>query len=420
MHSRTSYILLNKKAQKILKRINKNLSKEDIFTQNKELIDQLQSHHIIIPKGKRLHIKFHSPDTIAVWYHITNACQLRCSYCYVCKDSHSMSDELIEKSINSIFLQASKDKKKIVSIKFAGGEPSLVFDKILKAHNLAKEAQKRYKIKYKPSILSNGVLLDNAKIDFFIKEGFVLMISLDGVKSVHDKQRIFSNGRGSYDVVMQNIDKCISKGLYPFILITITNQSVDKLYQLVEKLLEKKLLFAFSFFRETEAVQTKTVRNKIKYDDQKFIKGLLRAFKVIELKLPDQDFTNILGDRAKLSNVRRSVCEAGTSYFLLSDYGKISKCQMLLNEPITDIADPDFLKKLKDKTISISNPSVNKKQKCKNCIWKYQCCGGCPLLARSYYGQEDRPSPFCNIYKAIFPEILRLDALRAIKYYKEN
>ncbi|HNF93684.1 MAG TPA: radical SAM protein, partial [Anaerolineales bacterium] len=52
----------------------------------------------------------------------------------------------------------------------------------------------------------------------------------------------------------------------------------------------------------------------------------------------------------------------------------------------------------------------------KTCEWKHWCTGGCPLETHRVTGRYNVKSPNCNIYKALFPEALRLEGLRLWKY----
>jgi uncharacterized protein len=60
------------------------------------------------------------------------------------------------------------------------------------------------------------------------------------------------------------------------------------------------------------------------------------------------------------------------------------------------------------------NVSVDEKEDCRSCKWRYGCAGGCPLLALRTYGKPSASSPYCSVYKALFPRLLRLEALRLI------
>lgn len=66
------------------------------------------------------------------------------------------------------------------------------------------------------SITTNGTLLDDEKTDFLVKHHFLILISLDGPKNIHDRYRVFADKhlrRGSFDVVMKNVERFMSR--YP-------------------------------------------------------------------------------------------------------------------------------------------------------------------------------------------------------------
>ena len=64
----------------------------------------------------------------------------------------------------------------------------------------------------------------------------------------------------------------------------------------------------------------------------------------------------------------------------------------------------------------MQNLAVEEKEGCRTCEWRYWCAGGCPLVTYKVTGRNDVKSPNCNIYKALFPAALRLEALRLLKY----
>ncbi len=68
---------------------------------------------------------------------------------------------------------------------------------------------------------------------------------------------------------------------------------------------------------------------------------------------------------------------------------------------------------------NFQNPTVFEKESCdENCPWRYFCAGGCPLESFHTYGRYDAASSYCEVYRALTPEVLRLEALRLLKYEK--
>ena len=59
--------------------------------------------------------------------------------------------------------------------------------------------------KQKFEISTNGTLLTDENIEYFVNHGFSLFISLDGSASIHDRQRIYSNGKGSFEAIRMSL-----------------------------------------------------------------------------------------------------------------------------------------------------------------------------------------------------------------------
>jgi uncharacterized protein len=89
---------------------------------------------------------------------------------------------------------------------------------------------------------------------------------------------------------------------------------------------------------------------------------------------------------------------------------------MQMKKPVTDFTAEDPLKLIQLDQIGIQNLPVNEKEGCKSCDWKHWCTGGCSLLTHTATGRYDVKSPNCRIYKTIYPEAMRLEGLRLLKY----
>ena len=176
---------------------------------------------------------------------------------------------------------------------------------------------------------------------------------------------------------------------------------------------ERELSFSLNFYRENDLSAS---HRDMRLDEQKIIKGMLAAFKVIEENLPRRGFLGGIIDRADLSTTHTHTCGVGQNYLVFDQNGQVAKCQMHIRKPITDIHVADPLAVIRADQIGIQNVSVEEKEGCKSCEWKYWCTGGCPLATYRATGRYDVKSPNCNIYKALYPEALRLEGLRLLKY----
>lgn len=126
---------------------------------------------------------------------ITLACNLACRYCYVGKRRERMSPATARRIVDFLFARSPVDEA--MDIGFFGGEPLLEFP-LLREITTIVEAHPRYTPeRVRLTVVSNGTLLDDDMLAFIRERGMNLNISCDGPPAVHDRFRIFADGRGS-------------------------------------------------------------------------------------------------------------------------------------------------------------------------------------------------------------------------------
>lgn len=143
---------------------------------------------------------------------VTQQCNFRCTYCIYSEEhnlqqrSHSnrkMDFTVAKKAVD--FLWEHSIDSPDVNIGFYGGEPLLNFDLV---RQVVEYSKKKFYGKFLTySLTTNGSLLEDDIVDFMKENDISLMISLDGPKSIHDRNRRFRNGDGTYDVVMSKIQR---------------------------------------------------------------------------------------------------------------------------------------------------------------------------------------------------------------------
>lgn len=354
-----------------------------------------------------------SNDTLVAWLHMTNACNLRCDYCYIKKNNDHMDLKIAQASIDAVIRSAIRFGYPKIKIKYAGGEATLRFSHIMKLHEYATDECARHDLKLEEVVLSNGTLIDAKMISQLKSMNLRLMISLDGVDEFHDTQRRFLHGGGSFQQIVKNIGVMLEMGFTPHISVTVTARNVAGLPAMISWILERELTFGINFYRENNHSAS---FEDLRSGEQKLISGLLTAFKEIEKNIPEYSLLNCLADRASLGSPHLTPCSAGKNYLVINQNGMISKCQMEIERPVTSIFASDPLTILQNSGLGLKNLPVVDREGCRDCTWRYRCAGGCPIETFRATGRYDVKSPNCNIYKAIFPEILRLEGLRLLKY----
>jgi uncharacterized protein len=353
------------------------------------------------------------PQTLSVWLHVTNACNLRCDYCYLDKTPESMTDDTGRKAIEAIFRSAVKHHFKKVRLRYAGGEASLQCERVIALHDYALVLAQQYRIDLRASILSNGVFLAQRTIDRLKDRNIGIMISLDGVGVSHDSQRLFANGRGSFRFVDRTIMQLLAKDLVPYITVTATQRNLAGLPELITYILERELPFSLNSYRDNDC--SAHIRDLHLADEQMII-AMRSVFALIERRLPRRSLLGSLIDKADFRRPHDRTCGVGQTYLVIDQRGGIAKCHTDIKRTVTTIAADDPLSIVRNDLQGVQGYAVDEKEGCRSCFWRYWCSGGCPLLTYRATGRSDVKSPNCNVYQAIFPDVLRLEALCLLKH----
>ena len=146
-------------------------------------------------------------EALSAWLHITNACTLRCPYCYLHKTDEHMADDTAKRSVDAVFRSATKGNFQRVLLKYAGGEASLQMPNVLATHDYATQLAWQHDIGLHAYIMSNGVVLPQRSIEQLKERKIGIMISLDGIGDYHDSQRPFISGKGSFKYVDRTISQ---------------------------------------------------------------------------------------------------------------------------------------------------------------------------------------------------------------------
>lgn len=380
-------------------------------------VDHLLAREMLIhPQGMRPQPIPQPPHTLTAWLHITNACNLDCPYCYVRKSSARMNEATGLRAVEAIFHTAQQQGFKQVKLKYAGGEAALHFQLVRRLHQHAQTLAQETGIMLKAVILSNGTYLKPAQIDWLQTEQVKLMISLDGVGEAHNRLRPLKNrpDAATFPLVERTIDQLLRpRGVTPDITMTITGVNAGDAAALTYwALIERDLPLTFNFYRQNPLAATRT---DLELEEEAILQGMLAAYAVIEKHLPTRPFLNGLLDRIQ-AEAHTHTCGVGQSYLVITHTGQVAQCQMHLDAPLAPVT-PDNLLPLVAAG-PLHNLSVDQKEGCRTCQWRYRCAGGCPLETYRATGRWDIQSPNCHLYQTLYPHALRLEGLRLMKINK--
>ncbi|AEX85905.1 hypothetical protein XO10_07445 [Marinitoga sp. 1135] len=312
---------------------------------------------------------------------VINDCNLKCDYCFAnfgyYKDGKTvMKFEIAKKAVDLLLNSAIENGNKEITIAFFGGEPLLNFDLIKKVVDYA-EKTKSDNLEIKYLITTNGTLFDLEKIKFMKKYKFQITLSIDGGKELHNSNRKFINGKGSFEVIQNNFELLL-KSFVVNARITINNKN----YNILKSIKELKNL---GFRRFTFAPDY----NLSQENFEKYLESLSSLFEYYYNLILKKEYIDITNITRVLMNILFRIkkinhCNAGLTYFSVATNGNIYRCPRFTDEKDfllgninnLEIKDINYhIKKLRKNIINYHMNSLT--HKCNKCPFLFLCGGAC-------------------------------------------
>ncbi len=369
---------------------------------------------------------------------VTERCNMRCSYCvysgkFSYERTHSdkmMNAEVARRAIE-YFMTRTADSGTI-AVSFYGGEPLLNFSVIREAVEFSRQlhATLNRTGKLVFSITTNGTLLNNEEIRRFLEiNKFSLVVSLDGPKSVHDSQRRYLSGKGTFDHIQNNLglfnNECpvyIGESL-GFSCVSYPNNAESATrYFSNNKYLEKsrKIFFAFTNYLNSTLIGDPEISrqrlsfmrafNRWRHEYKSLlIKGDTGStrFKVLSA-IFDKYWLPIYKRERRFINEElwpNGICLPGHRRIFVSVDGGFHVCEKLGESirigSIDEGLDKEAIRNLVNHYISISQ------EDCLQC-WALRLCGACYVVAKvgDHLSREFKHRAFCSGYRILLSRVL--------------
>jgi uncharacterized protein len=158
-------------------------------------------------------------------------CNLDCAYCFFLDkevfypgSKFRMTDDVLEQYIRQLIEAHQMDH---VNIAWQGGEPTLMgLDFYQRVMALA-EKYRRPGMRFMHTMQTNGTLLNDEWAAFFKEHNFLLGISLDGPRELHDVYRVDKGGQPTFDRVMRGLRLLQKYGVEYNVLTTVNRVNAD-------------------------------------------------------------------------------------------------------------------------------------------------------------------------------------------------
>ena len=350
---------------------------------------------------------------------VTTVCNMNCVYCQAnngLESSHLvMNNEMAEKAVD-IALQSPDPS---LSFEFQGGEPLINFDTIRHIVEYTEANKGYHSISY--NIVTNLTLLTDEILDYLICHHFGISTSIDGNELVHNQNRVFCDGTGTFQKVISSVEMIKKAGAHVGAIETTTRFSLEYPKEIVRTYAE--MGFDSIFIRPlTPLGKAAKNWNAIGYTSDEFVEFYRKALdELISINKSGyfikEDHASILLRRIRGDFINymelRSPCGAGVGQLAYYADGDIFTCDegRMLHEmgqstfrlgnvyesTFSDLIDNSVCKTVCASSILETIPA------CCDCVYQ-PYCGTCPVVNYALGGDviEKQPRGYrCRVYSGI-------------------
>ena len=354
---------------------------------------------------------------------VSHDCNLRCEYCFAQTGDFGgercvMPPDIGRKAIDFL-IEKSADRQNI-ELDFFGGEPLMAWDTVVETVNYARSIEKQHGKNFRFTITTNGVLLDDEKIDYINREMSNVVLSLDGRREVTDRIRKTLNGKSVYDVIVPKVQRLVERRDKDFyVRATFTKYNLD----FTEDVLHLRELGFEQLSAEPVVTDEKEPYALTEDDLPRIFEEYDRLCKVMAERQNDNNAKKfnffhfmIDLDQGPCAIKRLRGCGCGNDYVAVDPHGNIFPCHQFVGIDewkMGNLNDGTFNNDIKT---YFAKTHLYSKEGCRDCWAKFYCSGGCNANSFIYEGDCRKPHRLsCELQRKRLECALALAVDRAVK-----
>lgn len=342
-------------------------------------------------------------------------CNMRCRYCFY-------ADELDNREIRSYGKMSVDTMHTIVdkameygdyecTIAFQGGEPTLAgldFYRDLVAYVTAHENPKKLKIHY--ALQTNGYLINEEWAAFLGENHFLVGVSLDGLKEIHDRYRLDAAGKGTYQRVISAI-RLLEKHQVEYNILTVVTAATARNGQKIYNYFKKNHFGYQQYIECLDPIGEEPGQHEYSLTPEKYGEFLKSMFDAWYLDMRsgtyvyNRYFENLMmimaGQQPESCNMR-GVCgkqwvfEADGSVYPCDFYALDQWCLGNINKNSFEEMDQ------KRDELGFIQRSMRQQEDCQKCRWFGLCRNGCRRNREPVTAEHTNRNYFCKSYQMFF------------------
>ena len=393
--------------KEVISALNDNFSNEDIISAYNDLYELYEQGKLFSSFDyKPFAEKIYNATLKSMCLNIAHDCNLRCEYCFAAKGDFGTGRRLmpfeVSKAAIDFLIEHSKGRHNL-EVDFFGGEPLMNFEIVKKTVDYARSIEKKYNKNFRFTITTNGILLNDDKIDYINREMSNVVLSIDGRPEINDKLRVRANKLGCYEEIIKKYIKLLDKRLYKnyYVRGTFTKYNLDFSKDVIH-LFEK----GFDQISVEPVVSDENLNFSIKEEDlpRVFDEYETLAKEIIQMKKNNHkiNFFHFMVDLndGPCAIKRLRGCGCGNEYIAVTPEGDIYPCHQFVGNSkfiMGNILDGSYNAKMKSQ---FAGANIFTKNKCNDCWAKFFCSGGCNANNFTYEGNILNPHKLsCEIEK---------------------
>ena len=342
----------------------------------------------------------------ALCLHVAHTCNLNCAYCFASQGKYHgeravMSLDVGKRALD--FLIEHSGARRNLEVDFFGGEPLMNWAVVKELVRYAREREKETGKRFRFTLTTNGMLIDDDVIDFANREMHNVVLSLDGRKEIHDRWRVDYAGNGSWERIVPKFQKLVAArgGKNYYMRGTFTHNNPDFL-----KDIQTMLDLGFTELSMEPVVAAPDDPNALTSEDLPVVmeqyEELAKLMLAREKEGRPFTFYHYMIDLTGGPCIykRISGCGSGTEYMAVTPWGDLYPCHQFVGEEAFKLGDiwHGVTNAAAQEEFAACN--VYAKPECRDCWARLYCSGGC--AANAYHATGSVTGVYetgCELFK---------------------